>query len=306
MMKRKWKRYMAAFLLVAVLASCGITAAVAGTASAPAASGTMLLPEASGTQVKKNSRAEIDYSNTKNGYVMVRVTDKKAKKLKVQVKSKNTTYTYNLAADGQWDTYPLSEGDGNYQVTIYENLSGTKYSTLLSVSTKVTLADQFEPFLRPNQYVDYASAPNTVAKAKELTAGKKDNMEKVAAVYDYVVKNLTYDYKQAASVQSGYVPVLDTVLAKKSGICFDYAALMTGMLRSQGVPCKLVVGYAGTTYHAWISVYSDETGWVEGAIYFNGTIWKRMDPTFASTGRQSKSIMEYIGNDQNYTSKYLY
>ena len=306
MMKRKWKRYMAAFLLVAVLASCGITAAVAGTASAPAASGTMLLPEASGTQVKKNSRAEIDYSNTKNGYVMVRVTDKKAKKLKVQVKSKNTTYTYNLAADGQWDTYPLSEGDGNYQVTIYENLSGTKYSTLLSVSTKVTLADQFEPFLRPNQYVDYASAPNTVAKAKELTAGKKDNLEKVAAVYDYVVKNLTYDYKQAASVQSGYVPVLDTVLAKKSGICFDYAALMTGMLRSQGVPCKLVVGYAGTTYHAWISVYSDETGWVEGAIYFNGTIWKRMDPTFASTGRQSKSIMEYIGNDQNYTSKYLY
>ena len=306
MMKRKWKRYMAAFLLVAVLASCGITAAVAGTASAPAASGTMLLPEASGTQVKKNSRAEIDYSNTKNGYVMVRVTDKKAKKLKVQVKSKNTTYTYNLAADGQWDTYPLSEGDGNYQVTIYENLSGTKYSTLLSVSTKVTLADQFEPFLRPNQYVDYASAPNTVAKAKELTAGKKDTLEKVAAVYDYVVKNLTYDYKQAASVQSGYVPVLDTVLAKKSGICFDYAALMTGMLRSQGVPCKLVVGYAGTTYHAWISVYSDETGWVEGAIYFNGTIWKRMDPTFASTGRQSKSIMEYIGNDQNYTSKYLY
>ena len=25
----------------------------------------------------------------------------------------------------------------------------------------------------------------------------------------------------------------------KKGICFDYAALMTGMLRSQGIPCKL-------------------------------------------------------------------
>ena len=30
---------------------------------------------------------------------------------------------------------------------------------------------------------------------------------------------------------------------------------MTAMLRSQNIPCKLVVGCAGTTYHAWIDVY---------------------------------------------------
>ena len=34
---------------------------------------------------------------------------------------------------------------------------------------------------------------------------------------------------------------------------------MTGMLRSQGIPSKLVVGYAGTAYHAWISVWTEET-----------------------------------------------
>lgn len=275
-------------------------------AETPPVSPALLLPEASGTLVKKNTKAEIDYSNTKDGYVMVRFTAATTKRLKVQVKGPTTTYTYNLAADGAWDTYPLSDGNGSYQVLVYENISGTKYSTVLSVSFTVTLADEFAPFLRPNQYVDYGAAPNTVAKAEELTKDKTDTLSKVTAVYDFVVKNLTYDKQLAATVQSGYLPVLDTVLAKKSGICFDYASLMTGMLRSQGIPCKLVVGYAGTAYHAWISVWSEETGWVEGVVYFNGTTWQRMDPTFASTGKQSEAVMKYIGDGKNYTVKYLY
>ena len=153
--------------------------------------------------------------------------------------------------------------------------------------------------------MDYSTAKNTIAKAAELTNGK-DTLKSVQAVYDFVITNLTYDKQLAATVQSGYLPVLDTVLEKKSGICFDYAALMTGMLRSQGIPCKLVVGYAGTAYHAWISVWSQETGWIEGVVYFDGTSWQRMDPTFASSGNQSASIMQFIGDGKNYTVKYLY
>lgn len=274
-------------------------------AETPAVS-TLLLPEASGILVQKNGKAEIDYSNTRDGYVMARFTASTDKRLKVQVKGPATTYTYNLTADGQWDTFPLSDGDGTYQTVVYENISGTKYAAVLSVSCQVALADQFAPFLRPNQYVDYGAAVNTVAKAEKLTRDKTETLEKVQAVYDFVVKNLTYDRQLAATVQSGYLPVLDKVLEKKTGICFDYAALMTGMLRSQGVPCKLVVGYAGMAYHAWISVWSEKTGWVDGAIYFDGTSWQRMDPTFASTGKQSASVMKYIGDGKNYTAKYLY
>ena len=270
-----------------------------------AALSTGLQTVASGTLTKKNGKAVIDYSNTKDGYVMVQYTASTTKKLKAQVKGPTTTYTYNLTA-GKWETFPLSDGNGSYQIVVYENTSGTKYASVLSVSTKVTLTDEFAPFLRPNQYVDYSVAPNTVAKAQELVAGKTETLDKVTAIYNYVVKNMTYDRVKAATVQSGYLPVLDTVLASKTGICFDYAALMAGMLRSQGVPCKLVVGYAGTVYHAWISVYSEKTGWVDGIIYFNGTSWQRMDPTFASSGKQSASIMQYIGNGSNYTTKYLY
>lgn len=274
-------------------------------AGSPAAIPSDLTPVASGTLTAQNAKAVIDYSNTPDGYVMVQYTASTTKRLKAQVKGPSTTYTYNLTA-GKWETFPLSDGNGGYQVVVYENISGTKYATVLSISCTVTLEDEFAPFLRPNQYVDYGSAPNTVAKAAELTSGLAEPLDKVKAVYDFVVENITYDKQLAASVQSGYLPVLDTVLAKKTGICFDYAALMTGMLRSQEVPCKLVVGYAGSAYHAWISVWSEETGWIDGVVYFDGTSWQRMDPTFASTGKQSASVMQYIGDGKNYTAKYLY
>jgi hypothetical protein len=274
-------------------------------ADLPAAIPNQLVPVASGTKKKSVSSAVIDYSNTQDGYVMVQYTAATKKALKAQVKGPTTTYTYNLTA-GQWATFPLSDGNGSYQVTVYENVSGSKYASVVSASFTVKLTDEFAPFLRPNQYVDYSVATKTVAKAAELTKGKTDTLDKVQAVYDYVVANITYDKTLAATVQSGYLPVLDTVLAKKTGICFDYAALMTGMLRSQNVPCKLVVGYAGTAYHAWISVWTEDSGWVDGAIYFDGTSWQRMDPTFASSGKKSASVMKYIGDGTNYTAKYFY
>ena len=170
----------------------------------------------------------------------------------------------------------------------------------------VSLSDEFAPFIRPNQYVTYSSDSAAVAKAAELCAGLTDNLEKVEAVYTFVVNNTVYDKEKAQTVQSGYLPNVDETLATGKGICFDYAALMSAMLRSQGVPVKLVVGYTGSAYHAWISVYSQNEGWVEGKIYFDGQTWKLMDPTFASSANSSDSIMEYIGNGSNYSAKYLY
>ena len=103
--------------------------------------------------------------------------------------------------------------------------------------------------------MNFNSASAAVQKGAELSAGVTDQLGVVSAVYNYVVKNLTYDTAKASSVQSGYLPNVDLVLAQKKGICFDYAALMTAMLRSQDIPTKLVVGYTGNLYHAWINVY---------------------------------------------------
>lgn len=270
----------------------------------PPAIPVVLQPMATGSARDTGEYSAIDYSHTEDGYVMVKYNEPCGVRLKVLVKGPSTTYSYNLTPE-QWAVFPLSDGNGSYQVGIYENIVGSKYALVQSVSFHVELLDEFAPFLRPNQYVNYTDAAQTTQLGVELTWGIEDPLEKVAAVYDYVVSNLTYDYDKAATVKSGYLPDLDLVLDAKTGICFDYAALMTAMLRSQEIPCKLVVGYAGSVYHAWISVWTEENGWIDGAIFFDGHVWKRMDPTFASSGGRSEEIMNFINSD-NYTTKYLY
>lgn len=304
----KSMKWTAAFLTVLLLCSgCGDKSSAAetkesaGEAVFPVAGP----PEAPGTKAEQNEYSIIDYSNTEDGYVMVKFTADTDRHLKVQVTGPSITYTYDLST-GSWATFPLSDGDGDYKVTVYENVSDSKYAAVLSASFPVTLSDEFAPFLRPNQYVDYGNAEDTIAKAAELTEGVTDSLQKVEKIYEFVVNHLTYDTEKAASVESGYLPVLDEVLAAEKGICFDYAALMTGMLRSQGIPCKLVVGYADTAYHAWISVWTAQEGWIDKIIYFDGSSWQRMDPTFASSGGSSKAIMEYIGDGSNYTARFLY
>lgn len=278
--------------------------AVALAEAPPPAVSVVLEANPSGEKEERCADAVIDYSHTEEGYIMARYTTPTDKRLKLRVIGPTTTYTYNLPVD-QWTVFPLSDGNGAYQAALYINTQGSKYAAVMTAQFDVELKDEFAPFLRPNQYVDYAQAVNTVEKGAALCAGLTHPLEKVAAVYDFVVGTLEYDHERAASVKSGYLPVLDDVLAEKKGICFDYASLMAAMLRSQEVPCKLVVGYAGDIYHAWISVWTEEDGWIDGAIFFDGHIWKRMDPTFASSGSRSAEIMEFIENG-NYTVKYLY
>ena len=268
---------------------------------------TILEPVASGVTVLSNEKAVIDASNAKDGYIMAAYKTATEKKLKLRIAGPDkVVYTYNLNQEGKYETFPLSGGAGKYSIAVYENISGSKYATAYSTTMTVMLTDEYAPYLRANQYVNYTADSEAVKKAVELVKDKNTALEKIAAVYHYTVTTLTYDKEKAKTVQSGYLPDVDKVLAEQKGICFDYAALMTAMLRSQGIPTRLVVGYAGDVYHAWINTFIPEKGWVEGVIYFDGETWKLMDPTFASSAKQSKQIMEYIGDGTNYTAKYLY
>ena len=131
------------------------------------------------------------------------------------------------------------------------------------------------------------------------------DLEVVSEIYNFMIKNVVYDHEEAASVQSGYIPDVDEVLSTKTGICLDYAALMTTMLRSQRIPTRMEIGYAGTAYHAWLSTYIEDVGWVNGMIEFDGTDWSLMDPTFASN-MKDKSLKDFIGDGSNYSVKYIY
>ena len=301
-------------VLSALLALCIVGAsfaAVLGATHASANQKPATLPvkaePKTGVTVYENKKASVDASNLSEGYVMVRYTGGKQVKIKVLITGENgVTYTYNLNNTGVAETFPLTEGNGRYSIKVYENTTGTKYALAFSTQVDLTLRNVFLPYLYPNQYVNYTADCNTVKKAAELTAGKTSDLDKVSAIYYFVTDNFTYDYDLAKTVQSGYLPNVDQALSTKKGICFDYAAVMASMLRSQNIPCKLMVGYAGTIYHAWIDVYIEGVGWVDKVIYFDGKSWTMMDPTFVSTGKHSSSILSYVTNEANYQQKFAY
>ena len=262
-------------------------------------------PTASGTVTYANGPVTVDASNAQNGYVMIKYTGNVGR-IKVQIDKGGLTYTYDLNARSAYEVFPLSEGNGTYSIKVFEQVQGNSYSQAFSQTIDVSLASQYEPFLYPNQYVNFSEGSAAVQKAAEISASAADAIGVVNNVYNYVINNTVYDTAKANSVQSGYLPSVDQTLASGSGICFDYAALMVSMLRSQDIPAKLVIGYTGSVYHAWVNVYIDGVGWLDNYIYFDGTNWSLADPTFASTGGQSDSIKQYIGNGANYQQKYCY
>ena len=257
------------------------------------------VPRAPGTAVKENNSAVIDFSNARDGYVMVKFHNSTTNTLATLIDAPGGTQYVYMLTPGNFAVYPLSEGNGRYTIGVYEQIQGTRFRLVIKKSIDVTLADSLAPFLRPNQYVNFNKDSAVVKKAAELTNGTTGMVEKISAVYNFVISNFTYDKELAATVQTGYLPDVDAVLARKKGICFDYTAVMTAMLRSQGIPTKLVIGYLGREYHAWIKVHSNETGWVN-VIYFDGKNWRIMDPTFAA-GRT-----DFIVDESKYRAMFRY
>ena len=295
MRKKKW----------AVLLVSAVMVLTLGTGYSKPQGSLVRVRTASGSASYSNGKVTVDASNTQNGYVMVKYSGG-VNKIKVQISKDGLTYTYDLNARNAFEVFPMSEGNGTYSVKVFENVSGNQYSQAFSQDVSVSLANQFEPFLYPNQYINFSEGSTAVQKGAELAASAADAIGVVNSIYNYVVNNITYDTNKAATVQSGYLPSVDQTLASGTGICFDYAALMVSMLRSQDIPAKLVIGYTGSAYHAWVNVYIDGIGWIDNYIYFDGTNWSLADPTFASTGGQSDSIKQYIGNGANYQQKYCY
>ncbi len=261
-------------------------------------------PSADGIVVYGNGAAVIDASHTSDGYVMIRYTGG-ARRIKVRI-TKNTQYTYDLNVSGAYETFPLTEGSGAYTIAVFEQVEGSMYAQAVNQTVNVSLSNDKLPFLYPNQFCNYNAMSAVVGVSDSICAGITEPLQKVAAVYNYAVNNLSYDYNKAATVQSGYLPNIDSTLATRNGICFDYASMMVAMLRLQDIPSKLVIGYTNNQYHAWVSVYTDEQGWIDNVIFFNGNDWRFMDPTFASTGKGNPSVTEHIKNSANYSAKFTY
>ena len=265
----------------------------------------VLKPEAPGINVLGNEDVSIDYSNCSEGYIVLTYTGS-SEKVKFQLTGDNgVTYTYNIPTNEE-TVIPLSAGSGHYLMTLFESISGNQYATNYTGDFDADISNEFGPYLYPNQYVSFNENTKAVVKAKEVVEGVSCDLEAVSKVYEFVINNVTYDKEEAETVESSYLPDVDEVLETGKGICFDYAALMAAMLRSQGIPTRLEIGYAKDAYHAWISVYTVDEGWIGGVIQFNGVNWTLMDPTLASNTKDIGKIKDFIGDGSSYTIKYMY
>lgn len=246
-----------------------------------------------------------DASHLAEGYVSVAATSTTRLKFQVEKAGSDMKYYFDLPNDGTPISCPLVEGDGSYTFTVWENTTGQSYAELDSLADQqVTLADEFQPFIRPSVYCDYDAASQSTKLANDLCADAQNEGDAVRSIYDWIVGNIAYDEDKAARLAdaTGYLPNPDACIADGSGICFDYASLAAAMLRSQGIPCKIITGYVSpdNIYHAWNMVYIDGT-WVDARIDIKQNTWTRIDTTFAAGSGSS-----FVGDGTAYTDLYTY
>lgn len=219
------------------------------------------------------------------------------KRLKIMVEKDNKRIYYNLRNDGIAESFPLQFGNGQYRISIMENIGGNKYKYLMTEDFKLDISDQNDIYLASIQNINWNENMAAVKKAKELTKGANDDREKVKAIYEYLVSNVKYDYDKLTHLPADYVPDIDATLKSQKGICYDYASTFAAMLRSTGIPAKLVKGYSKDVkgYHAWNEVYNSET---DG--------WEIIDITYDAQKKAAKVKYSMIkeGNAYNKVNEY--
>lgn len=212
------------------------------------------LPQATGKSVKKDGKMTVDCSNMSEGYIMVKAK-KTTKKLRVRVSTAGAKLLYWLNGDGEYEVLPLQFGSGKYKVELFEHVKGKDYSKEGTLKLSAKMPDELSCFLYPNQYVNYNENTACVKYAQEMCKDMKDQGEIYKTVCTYVLQNFIYDYIKSVSVQSmsQQMPDIDYCWTNRMGICQDLSAMTCAMLRSQGIPARLMIGTVGAnTYHAWV------------------------------------------------------
>ena len=60
--------------------------------------------------------------------------------------------------------FPLNMGNGTYTFRLMEQVGDSKYACIGSEDCDVTLKDEFQPYLRPNQMVNYNKSSDCIKR----------------------------------------------------------------------------------------------------------------------------------------------
>jgi len=132
-------------------------------------------------------------------------------------------------------------------------------------------------FLAPSAYVD-SENERIVELAASLVSADASDAEKLVAVHDWLVNNITYDVDAYRS-RNIELKTASQTLADEKGLCRDYAFLTCALFRAMDLPAKVVYGTAsglnGRESHAWNEVLVNnkwvalDTTWDAGYIKNN-------------------------------------
>ena len=244
----------------------------------------------------ETTAAKLDYSHIEDGYVIVHVyDDNPARKFKIRQECGGKSQDFSAHPYHNEVYIPLVYGSGIYTISVYRNTTGIKYDQPLQLKHNVVLKDVFSPWLYPTAYAEFFPSSVCVREAALACQGKTTDIDKLQSIASYILAILEYDRVLAAevnNVDSFFVPAPDAVLAKRKGICFEYASLTAAMCRSQDIPCKIAVGRVGSAYHAWNEVYLSNAGSFFGVPVTAGA-WSVLDLTFLDGAGQQLPVSNY-------------
>ncbi|MFN8671814.1 MAG: DUF3488 and transglutaminase-like domain-containing protein [Candidatus Sericytochromatia bacterium] len=150
--------------------------------------------------------------------------------------------------------------------------------------------------------------------AEDITKDYKTQYEKVMIIQSFLQATFKYNLKIPEFPENA--ETVDYFLFKqKEGYCEHFATSMVVMLRSIGIPARLVTGFAPSTYNQITGYYevksSDAHAWVE--VYFPKSSWVAFEPTPSylvpeSTGEKNKGNIlgaYYISKLLDYLKQYI-
>ncbi|MBS4026201.1 MAG: S-layer homology domain-containing protein [Clostridia bacterium] len=238
----------------------------------------------------------IDIGDAKTkGLVKVGQKGLSTDKFKVMITKGTSKYYYPLTSDGVIVGFPLQMGNGDYSISIMKNVGDNRYAYVKTESVNINLSNPNVVYLNSIQTIKWG--PNSAATVKniELIGRETDLTKRLNLSYDFVVKNVKYDYEKIKYLSTDYTPNPDQVLDVLSGICYDYSSLYAAMKRSEGIPIKLVKGYNKDidVYHAWNEVYINGK-WVVVDTTFDAVYYSRnVNYTFAKNPTDYSKVYEY-------------
>jgi protein-glutamine gamma-glutamyltransferase len=119
--------------------------------------------------------------------------------------------------------------------------------------------------------------------AEKVTVLAPSNYDKAVALEQYLSTHFGYTLELPRSLPQD--PLADFLFVRKRGHCEYFASSMAVMLRSLGVPSRIVTGFRGGEFNDLTGQYvvraSDAHSWVEA--YFPGYGWVSFDPTPAAS-----------------------